>query len=133
MTPIPSSASTLAAVGSPDDVRWKRWLRRLLLVVSCICIALSVILIWLRIQIDNTDRFVRTVSPVASNAAIQEAVVVAITDRFSARLNEPTTRDPLIDRQGYLAAPLTSLLTDYVEKTVRSVVTSDQFQQFWVT
>jgi hypothetical protein len=133
MTPDHTSESTLTAVATPHDVRWKRWLRRVLLVVSCLCVALSVILIWLRIQIDDTDRFVRTVSPVASNAAIQEAVIVAITDRFSAWLDDATTRDTLGDRQRYLAAPLNSLLTDFVEKTVREVVTSDQFQQFWVT
>jgi hypothetical protein len=132
MTSNPGSATTLAAVSTPHDVRWKRWLRRALLVVSCLCLVLSVLLIWVRIQIDSTDRFVRTVSPIASNPAIQEAVVTTLTDRFSARLSEATTGDTLTDRQRFLAAPLTSLLTDYVENTVRSVVTSDQFQQFWV-
>lgn len=114
------------------DVRWKRWLRRGLLVVSCLCLVLAVITLWLRIQIENTDRFTRTIDPVASDPAIQEAVVVAITDQFSAWLSEVQTRDKLIDREGYLAAPINSLLTDYVEQTARSILTSDEFQQFWV-
>ena len=38
MTPDTSSATT----GTPD-VRWKRWLRRILLFVSCVCLVLAVI------------------------------------------------------------------------------------------
>jgi hypothetical protein len=113
------------------DASWKSWLRKVLLVVFSLCLALSVLTLWVRIQIDNTDRFVRTVEPVAADAAIQESVVVALTDRFSARLSEAQTRETLVDRQGYLAAPINALLSDYVEETVRSVVTSEEFQQFW--
>jgi hypothetical protein len=131
MTPYQSSGTALGATAHPD-VRWKRWLRRVLLVVSCVCLVLGVITLWLRIQIDNTDRFARTIDPIASDAAIQEAVVVAITDGFSARLSEAQTRETLVDRQRYLAAPINALLTDYVEQTARSIVTSDEFQQFWV-
>jgi hypothetical protein len=113
------------------DVRWKRWLRRVLLVVSCLSLVLAVVTLWVRIQIDNTDRFTRTVDPVASDPAIQEAVVVKITDGFSAWLSEAQNRDTLIDREGYLAAPINQLLTNYVEEIARSVVTSDEFQVFW--
>ncbi|MFL5759641.1 MAG: hypothetical protein ACJ789_07880 [Thermomicrobiales bacterium] len=131
MTPYQSSGPDLGDAIS-SDVRWKRWLRRVLLVVSCVCLALAVITLWLRIQIDNTDRYVRTVNPLASNAAIQEAVVASITDRFSARLSVAQTRDTLGDRDRYLAAPLNAVLTNYVEQTARSIVTSEQFQVFWV-
>jgi hypothetical protein len=103
-----------------------------LLVVFCVSIALSVVLIWARNQINDTDRYVRTVSPLAADPAIQNAIVTAITDRFSARLDEAATRDILSDRQRYLAAPLNALLTDFVENTTRSIVTSDQFAQYWV-
>jgi hypothetical protein len=125
------SHHTAATASVTTDVRWKRWLRRVLLVVSCLCLVLAVVTLWLRIQIGNTERFTRTIDPVASNAAIQEALVVSLTDRFSARLSEAQTRDTLVDRDRYLAAPINALLTDYFEQTIRSVVTSDQYQQFW--
>src|SRR5215212_9162500 len=98
-----------------SDVRWKRWLRRVLLVVSCVCLALGVITLWLRIQIENRGLYVRTVKHHASNAAIQEAVVSSITDLFSARLSVAQTRDTLGDRDRYLAAPLNAVLTNYFE------------------
>src|SRR5215217_2161089 len=131
MTTDPSHDTAVTAFVTPD-VRWKRWLRRVLLVVSCLCLVLAVLTLWLRIQIANTDRFARTIDPIATDAAIQEAAIVSLTDRFSARLSEAQTRDTLVDRQGYLAAPINALLTDYFEQTIRSVVTSDKFQQFWV-
>lgn len=129
-----SDSRPVPAVAEPvrQDNRWKRWLRRVLLVVSCVCLVLAVVTIWLRIQIGNTDRFVDTIDPIATDAAIQEAVVVKITEGFSARLSEFQTRDTLIDRQQYLAAPINELLTDFVEKTVRSLITSEEFEQFWV-
>jgi hypothetical protein len=130
MTPNTSSATDSRGTLAPDT-GWKKWLRRVMLAVCCVCLALTVMTVWVRIQIDNSDRFVRTVEPVAADADIQEAVVVALTDRFSTRLGEAQTRDTLIDRQQYLAAPINALLTDYVEATVRSIVTSDQFQVFW--
>ncbi len=119
-------------VSVTPDVRWKRWSRRALLVISCLCLVLAVVTLWLRIQIGNTDRFARTIDPIATDAAIQEAAIVALTDRFSARLSEAQTRETLVDRQQYLAAPINALLTDYVEQIVRSVITSDEYQQFWV-
>src|SRR5215218_7024327 len=125
MTPDTSSATT----GTPD-VRWKRWLRRILLFVSCVCLVLAVITLWLHIQIDNTDRFVRTVEPAASDTAIQEAIVDTLTNRFSARLSEAQARDGLVDLPDFLAGSLNQTLTDFVEETIRSVVTSDQFQPF---
>jgi hypothetical protein len=94
--------------------------------------ALSVVSIWMRNQIEDTDRYMRTVGPLADDPAIQEAIVVRVTDRFSAFLDDATTRDTLVDRQRYLAGPLTSLLENFVEDTVRSFVTSDQFPQYWI-
>ncbi len=126
MTPDTSSATT-----STPDVRWKRWLRRILLFVSCVCLVLAVITLWLHIQIDNTDRFVRTVEPAASDTAIQEAIVDTLTNRFSARLSEAQARDGVVDLPDFLAGSLNQTLTDFVEETIRSVVTSDQFQPFW--
>src|SRR5215213_9968987 len=95
-----SDSRPVPAVAEPvrQDERWKRWLRRVMLVVSCVCLILAVVTIWLRIQIGNTERFSDTIDPIATDAAIQEAVVVSITEAFSARLSEAQTRDTLIDR-----------------------------------
>jgi len=114
-----------------DNPRWKRWTARALLISFCVGIALSVVSIWMRNQINDTDRYMRTVGPLASDPAIQEAVVTGVTTRFSSFLDEAATRDTLTDRQRYLAAPLTLLLTNFVEDTVRSIVTSDEFPQYW--
>jgi hypothetical protein len=128
---LEATHDTLPSPSNNANPRWKRWTARALLVIFCVGIALSVVSIWMRNQIDDTDRYMRTVGPLASDPAIQEAIVTRVTNRFSEFLNETTTRETLVDRQRYLAAPLTSLLNEFVEDTVRSFVTSDEFPQYW--
>jgi hypothetical protein len=132
MTSKEVSQATLHTPTNRDNPRWKRWTARALLVIFCIGIALSIVSIWMRNQIDDTDRYLRTVGPLASNPAIQESVITGVTDRFSVFLDEASTRDSLSERQRYLAAPLTLLLNNFVEDTVRSLVTSDEFPQYWM-
>ena len=104
----------------------------LLLIVFCFGTVLSVVSIWMRNQIDDTDRYVRTVAPLASDPVLQDAVAGAVSSRLGAWLNENlSTRDLLIDRQQLLAAPLTAALVGFVDDTVYDFVSSDQFPQQW--
>ena len=111
---------------------WRNFVRVLLLVTFCLSTLLSVISIWMHNQIADTDRYVTTVAPLASDPDIQNAIADSVSTRLEIWLNEHvSTRDLLIDRQQVLAAPLSAALVDYVDKTVREYVASDQFRQQW--
>jgi hypothetical protein len=114
-----------------DFLRWRRWVPKALLVIFCACIALSTFAIWSRNQIDDTDRYVRTVAPLADDPAIQDAIVVTVTNRFSSLVDDAMTRASLPSALDYLAAPITADLVDYVGDMTRDIVTSDQFSQYW--
>jgi hypothetical protein len=59
--------------------RWRTILATLLIVRACVLAPLSVVAIWTRNQVTNTDRYVATVSPLASDPAIQNAIADQIT------------------------------------------------------
>jgi hypothetical protein len=51
----------------------------LCIVVACLLAPLSVMAIWTRNQVTNTDRYIATVSPLARDPAIQTAIADQIT------------------------------------------------------
>ena len=105
---------------------------RVMLAIFCLSLVLAVPATWLRNQIRDTDRYVRTVAPLASDPAIRTALTDRVSSLISAQLREIVVRDGLIDQRIlFLSAPLVSTLDDYVHATVRTFVMSDRFPQMW--
>lgn len=101
-----------------------------MLVIFCLSLVLAVPASWLRNQIRDTDRYVRTVAPLASDPAIRTALSDRVATLIAAQLGEIVAREGLIDRN-FLLAPLVSALDDYVHGTVRTFVMSDRFPLIW--
>jgi hypothetical protein len=135
--PDPSSIESVAPPAlTPADYesapRWKRITATVLLVLFCICSAFSVPAIWAHNQVTNTDRYVRTVEPLASDPAIQSAVASRISTRLTDRLDTQTlTGEALTSRQQALRAPIAAAMNSYIDGIVQEVIASSQFQQFW--
>ena len=68
-----------APPGRPRRQRWRAVVATLLIVLGCVLAPLSVVAVWARNQVTNTDRYVATVSPLASDPAIQNAIADQIT------------------------------------------------------
>lgn len=103
---------------------------RVMLVIFCLSTVLSVPACWLHSEINDTDRYVRTVAPLASDPAIRTALSNRVTALISGQLDVIVVRGKLIDRD-FLVPPLVSLLTDYVNDNVRTFIASDQFPVMW--
>ncbi|WP_040796019.1 hypothetical protein [Nocardia higoensis] len=129
--------------------RW-RWAAVALLSVLVAVLAItSVLSRYIRSEILDTDRYVATVAPLATNPALQSEISTRITDAIFERVDvEGLTADalaavaesvpaaqnrPRIDRaiEG-LAPVIDRQARDFVDDTVRSFVHSDQFQDLWV-
>ena len=61
---------------------WRNFARVLLLATFCLSTLLSVISIWMHNQIADTDRYVTTVAPLASDPDIQNAIADTISTRL---------------------------------------------------
>jgi len=103
-----------------------------MLVVFCLSLVLAVPATWLRNQIRDTDRYLRTVAPLASDPAIRAALTDRVATLISTQLREIVVREGLIDQKIlFLSAPLVSTLDDYIHGTVRAFVMSDRFPLIW--
>jgi hypothetical protein len=104
-----------------------------LVVVTSIVVTVSVTAVWARRNALNTDRWVRTVGPIAEEPAVQQALGRYITDQAMTAIDpEELFESALPERGQILAAPLTSALRGFVNDQVDSFLASDTFQRLWV-
>jgi hypothetical protein len=134
----------VAGPGPGSRQRWRTILAVVLIVVGCVLAPLAGVAVWARNQVTNTDRYVRTVAPLASDPAIQQAVADQITaqiftyldvqgltnqtvDALAERGRPPRVADQL---QG-LAGPLASGIQGFVGTEVGKIVQSQAFAEAW--
>jgi hypothetical protein len=117
----------------------------LLVVVACLLAPFSVVSVWARGVVTDTDRYIATVAPLADDPAIQQAVANRVnTAIFEAIDLEQLTTEAistisdnreLNERQiavlNTLGGALDSGIRSFVGDTVNRVIQSDQFAQLW--
>jgi len=135
----------VAGSGPAGRQRWRTIVAVLLIVLGCVLAPLAGVAVWARNQVTNTDRYVRTVAPLAADPAIQAAVADQITaqiftyldiqgltnqtvDALAARGLRPRVADQL---RGF-AAPLASGIQSFVRTEVGKIVQSQAFADAWV-
>jgi hypothetical protein len=117
----------------------------LLIVVGCVLAPLAGVAVWARNQVTNTDRYVRTVAPLARDPAIQQAISDQITTQIFRYLDlqgltnqavdalaERGLRPRLADQLRGLAGPLASGIQGFTRTEVGKIVASDAFADAWV-
>jgi len=129
--------------------RWRTVVASLLIVVACVLAPLSVVAVWTRNQVTNTDRYVATVTPLASEPAIQQAVTdqitaqvftyidiqaltTQVTDALAARVEgRGLPPQAAVALQG-LAGPVANGVQGFVRTQVERVVQSQVFEDAWI-
>jgi hypothetical protein len=123
----------LATAPRKRAVRTRRVLAVVLVVLTSIVVTVSVTAVWARRNALNTDRWVRTVGPIAEEPAVQQALGRYITDQAMTAIDPQELFESALPERGQiLAAPLTSALRGFVNDQVDSFLASDTFQRLWV-
>jgi hypothetical protein len=126
--------------------RWRTVVATLLIVVACVLAPLSVVAVWTRNQVTNTDRYVATVSPLASDPAIQAAIADQITAQVFTYIDIKglTTQavEALSSRGGLrpqvaaqlqaFAVPIANGVQSFTRDQVGKIVASDAFTNAWI-
>jgi hypothetical protein len=136
-----------AGGGRPDDGRpvrrrWRTIIAALLIVVACVLAPLSVVAVWTRNLVTNTDRYVETVTPLASNPDVQNAITNTITAQVFRYLDVQTvvtqaadaldSRAPrAADGLRTLSGPIANGVQSFARTQVANVVSSDAFARAW--
>src|SRR5829696_1557314 len=138
-----------AAIASAKRQRWRAVVATLLIVLGCVLAPLAGVAVWARNQVTNTDRYVATVTPLASDPAIQQAVTDQITAQVFTYIDIQALTTQVADAlaaraegrglppqaavalQG-LAGPIANGVQGFVRTQVERIVQSQAFEDAWI-
>jgi hypothetical protein len=131
--------------GPGSRQRWRTIVAVMLIVLGCVLAPLGGVAVWARNQVTNTDRYVRTVAPLASDPAIQQAIadqitaqiftyidVQSLTNQALDALAERGLRPQVADQLRALAGPIANGVRGFTRTEVGKVVQSQAFADAWV-
>lgn len=103
------------------------------LVVGSLLLPVSVMTIWTRNLLLDTDRYVATVEPLASDPEVQSAVSARISAKVSELVDvKSLAQEALPENAQFLAVPIASGADNLINQATTRVVRSDQFEKAWV-
>ena len=112
-----------------------------LLLVAGLLATASVAARYARNEILNTDTYVATVTPLASDPAVQGAVATRVSSEVIKQIDVPKLINDLAAASGRpnadaiasaIAGPVNGAVENFVQNTVATFVQSPQFQTLWV-
>jgi hypothetical protein len=125
--------------------RWRTVVASVLIVVACVLAPLSAVAVWTKNQVTNTDRYVRTMAPLASEPSIQNALADRITARIFASVDVEALYNQAVDalaKQGLppnraaqlqsFAVPVANGVESFTHSQVAKIVQSPAFANAWV-
>jgi hypothetical protein len=108
-------------------------LRVSLLVIGGLLAILSLLTIWLRAELLDTDTYVASVSAVVTNPAVEASVANVITNQIVTKVDlEGAARNALPPNAQFLAPQLADGLRNLVHTVAFRVVSSKQFENLWI-
>src|SRR3954452_19889195 len=104
-----------------------------LVVLFAILVPITFAATWAHRTVLDTDAYVSTVKPIASDPAVTAAASREITDQIYLALDpQQIVANALPAKAAFLAAPIANGAKGYVQNAVNDILSSSQFQQLWV-
>jgi hypothetical protein len=141
----PAAEAGAAVPGRAARQRWRTVMAVLLIVLGCVLAPLAGVAVWARNQVTNTDRYLATVAPLASDPAIQNAIADQITAQVFTYIDMQGLTvqavDALADRGlspqlanqlRALSTPIANGVQSFTRTQVGKVVQSPAFADAWV-
>lgn len=137
------------AASDPQETRrrresWRTVTSAVLITLACLLAPLSATAVWASRQISETDRYVETVAPLASDPAVQKTIADAVTREIFAAVDIQAITDETLDaisQQGLpprvstnlqaLSGPLVNGIEGFIRGQVDNLVASPQFATVW--
>lgn len=117
----------------PENAAIRRTLVVALTVLGCLLAVLSLVTVWGRNQILDTDRYLVGVAPLASDPAIQRDVSEKIARAINEQLAESKVVENALPEQAkFLAVPISISLEQVVREKTDDFVHSPAFAKLWI-
>ncbi|WP_327418693.1 hypothetical protein [Streptomyces sp. NBC_01233] len=119
--------------------RWKSFFAALLIVIGCVLAPLAAVSAWASSVVGDTDRYVQTVAPLASDPDIQAAAANRVTNAVMEHIDLPALLEgvapsdrPLLEKAlGKLGNSLESAVRSFVHDKAEDIIASDTFERIW--
>ncbi|MFE0699311.1 hypothetical protein [Streptomyces sp. NPDC058872] len=124
----------------PPRHRLRSFCAALLIVIGCLLVPLGIVASWTADIVGDTDRYVQTVTPLASDPDVQAAVADRVTTAVMEHVDLPALlqgvapdQRPLAEKAlGALGDSLQSAVASFVHDRAQDVVASSAFKTIWV-
>jgi hypothetical protein len=121
-----------ADIDTKKAPRWRRITCGVLVVIVCVLAPLSLLAVWTRNTLLNTDQYVETVGPLAEEPAIQNAVADRVVQALVTNVDlEGEIKDALPERAAFVAPFVASGIENFARDASLRLMESDQFAQLW--
>ena len=124
---------------------WRPVVSTILIALAAVLAPLAVVASWADDQVGDTDRYVETVKPLASDPDLQKAVADRVADEVIARLDLESLSDDLVNELGdrglpprlasavgALAVPINEQIRTFVQEQTLQFVSSKEFEDAWI-
>jgi hypothetical protein len=124
--------------------RWRALLATVLIVLGCVLAPVAGVSVWVHNQVSDTDRFVRTMSPLISDPDVQNALTNRLTATVFQYVDVQGLADEAVDalaaqglppqvadRLGTLTPTLASAVTSFAHDKIAELVASPAFVSAW--
>ncbi|MFF0480346.1 hypothetical protein [Streptomyces sp. NPDC004435] len=119
--------------------RLRSFFSGLLVILGCVLVPLGLVAAWTADILGDTDRYVQTVTPLASDPDVQAAVANRVTGAVMEHVDLPALLEgvapderPLVEKAlGKLGGSLESALSSFVHDRAQDVVASPAFETIW--
>jgi hypothetical protein len=129
-----TGAGTVAVPRKPRAHKTRRITAWVLVVLASLLIPISVISVWAIRTVTNTDKYVETMAPLATNQVIVDHLATKATDKlFSTHVVQDKVTNALPPKAKPIVQPLVNQLHDYVHGVALKVFESPKFGQLWNT
>jgi hypothetical protein len=126
------ASSSTEASAKPRPGRGRTIAVTLLLIVACVLAPLSLIAVWTRNTLLDTDQYVETVGPLAHNPKVINAIASNISEEVVQGTNvEAKVKDALPPRADFIAPAVARSLGTVVHDVAVRILSSDQFETLW--
>jgi len=112
----------------------KRTWASILLVIGTVITPLAIITLWLNSTLLNTNQYVATIAPLSKNQAIASDLADSLANRVFTQVpvqQEISAAIPVSFQ--FLAPILTQELKNFFTQETEALITSDQFNQVWIS
>jgi hypothetical protein len=110
---------------------WRRILVAVLVVIGCVLAPISVIGLWARNTMLDTDQYIDTIGPLARDPAIQRAVADRATRRLVTGVDIEGQIAEAFPRAESFAPSIASGLETFVREATLRLMQTERFQTFW--